>query len=417
MGDINKGTRIELVRRIIMAAAVVLGIGFIGYVAPTMITLQWVDFPREQAGELDSPYGFVSEEDKRLAALPLDEYIAQITGGRTLNLDPGQWAAFFEQVYLASSGQYAQSTYGDRVSDMDKRWYYSPDAKTVQVFFRPDELPAASWGLSQHMDTVYLSLPDQSGISYIRSVYWDYTDPYNRPYNQPPAGMLYPLRTAGVIVLIVGIILALALPRRRPEAGDIAYRAGSITAGDFVGLMLFGAFFSMPVLINEGSMQVFGDLWIITVVMMFMASFGVLILYTNGWHASYRLKLLPEGLFRTTFKGVDRYYYSDISSVEEVLLVYPKWFLWAFRIIMLFSLLSGKGATTSTAGPYLLAESASYAGLLIKRRDGRPLYIWYADQMGNVILPGYEQVINECQQRKIAYNNEPQVVHGFMYMK
>ncbi len=417
MDGTNKGTRIELIRRIIMVAAVILGIGFIGYVTPTLITLEWIDFQRDQAEELQSPYGFITEEDKRRAALPIDEYIAEISEGNIIKLDPGQWGTFFEQVYLASSGQYSQSIYGNRVSEMDKEWYFSPEEKSVWVFFQPDELPIESWGLRRHYDTAYLSTEILGNTSYLKSIYWDYTDPYNRPYTEPPARMLNPLRTAGIIILAAGIMLAFLLPRRKPEEGDVFYRAGSIAAGDFVGLLLFGTFLGLSVLISEGSMQVFGDLWIITVVMMFMACFGILILYANGWHASYRLKFLPEALLRITFKGVDHYTYTDISSVEEVVLVYPKWFLWVFRILILFSLLSGKGATTSTAGPYLLAESASYAGLAVKRRDGRPLYIWYGDQMGNVILPGYERVIEECRQHGIVYNDEPQMVRGFMYMK
>ncbi len=412
-----KGTRIELMRRVIMVAAVILGIGFIGYIAPTLITVEWVDFQRDQAEELESPYGFIGEEAKRLAALPLEEYIAEISGGKIINLDSGQWGTFFEQIYLASSGQYSQSIYGDRVSEMDKKWRFSPEEKSVGVFFRPGELPIESWGLSRHYDISHLSTEMQGNTSYLKSIYWDYADPYNRPYIKPPPSMYHPLRTAGFIILPLGIILGFLLPRRKPEEGDVFYRAGAIAAGDIVGLLLLATFLTMPVLISEGSMQVFGDLWAITVVMLFMASFGLLILYTNGWHASYRLKFGPEALCRLTVKGTDFYQYRDISSVEEVLLVYPKWFLWAFRILMLFSLLSGRGATTSTAGPFVLAESASYAGLLVKRRDGRPLYIWYGDQMGNVILPGYDRVIQECSRRGIAYNDEPQVVQGFMYMK
>ncbi len=417
MEDKINGTQIELIRRIIIAAAIIIGIMCIGYVTPAVISLEWVDFKLEQEKQLEPTYGYLSDEDKRLGNLPLQEYIDEMTEGKTVELNTKEWGNFFNQVYLASSGQYADSDYGDRVSEKDKEWYFSPGEKNVKVFFKPSELPAESWGLNKNLNSTYLNIESQGNKYYIEAYYRSFLDPVDRFYITPPTNMYHPWRTIGIIILIAGLILGFALPRKKPELEDVYYQTGPMIAGDMVGVMFLGLFFTLPIGINEGTIQAVTHWWGLTLVFMPFVFAALYILYINGWHASYRLRFRPDSIARVTFRGIEQYRYMDISSVEEVVLVYPKWFLWMFRIVMLFALLSGKGATTSTAGPYLLSESASYAGLAVNRRDGRPLYIWYGNQMGNVILPGYERVIEECRQHGIVYNDEPQVVRGFMYMK
>ncbi len=407
-----KSTKIELYRRIILVLAVIIGVGMIGYVVPAMVTVEWVDFTKEQAKELK---GFATSEKDRIGALPLEDYIKEQTGASLIQLDSAQWGGFFNDVFLASSGQYANSNYGTRVGDKEKE-LFTPGKNYMKVFFKTDELPIKAWQLQKHQDTVYLSTQINGKNQYLRAIYWDYSNPTDRPYNLPPTKLMNPLRTPGFIILILGIVIAFVLPRSKSEIGDIVYQQGSILAGDILGLILFGAFVALPVFINEGTVQAFMHWPIVTIVFAAMAAPFAFLLYTNGWHASYRLRLIPNGLMRSTFRGMQLYTYQDIVSVEKVLLVYPKWFLHTFKIVFWFSVLSGKGSVGG-AGQLLLAESASYAGLEIKNKDGQSIYIWYSDQMGRVILPGYERIIDACQDRGIGYNDEIRIVRGFMYYK
>lgn len=412
--NIYKSTKLELYRRIILILAVIIGVGMIGYVVPALVTVEWVDFKGEQAHDLK---GFVTQEKQRLGTLTLEEYIKEKTSTNLIQLDSAQWGSFFNEIYLASSGQYGKSIYAERVSEMDKDSYSTPGEDYVEVFFNSSELPIQAWRLDNHLDTIYLSTVINGKIQYLRAIYWDYSNPVDRPYIQPPLNLMNPLRTMGFIILVLGILLAFIIPRSKPEIGDIVYKRLSIIAGDIAGLMLFGAFVALPVLINEGTVQAFTHWLIVTIVFAIMAAPCVFLFYTNAWHASYRLRLVPEGLMRITFRGLEPYAYNDIISVEKVALIYPKWFLRTFKIVMLFSLLSGRGVSVGGAGQFLLASSASYAGLEVKRSDGQSMLIWYSDQLGNVILPGYEQIVEACRERGITINDEMRLIRGFMYYK
>ncbi len=414
--DVNRGTRIELIRRVILAAAILLGVFLFMYVRPAVVTVVWQDFAAEQENLLDSPY-YVGEEEKLLHELPLQEYIEEVTAGKVIQLEENEWGNFFNEVYLASSGQYEKSIYGDRISDINKDWYFEPGEKYVGVFFSPDELPIADWGLRKYLDTMYLSTRVQDNTVYLKAIYWDYRNPADRPYTLAPSSMYYPYKIWGEIFIMIGLLLAIFLPRVKPEDSDLTFSKSSIILGDIMGIVLLLLFYSLPFLISEGSIQSITGWWGLTMIFWTFAVAALFIMYANAWAASYQIKFNPDGIYRVTFKGIDEYLYSDIDSVNEVVLTYPEWFLKIYRIIIVFSALSGRGAVTTVAGPYMLAESAVYGGLALKSRDGRSTLVWYTDQNGSTILPGYERIIDECQTRGITYNHFPETMKGFYFFK
>ena len=156
----------ELWRRVALVLGILVGLALFCFVAPAMGSLTAVDWEEEQAGELKSYSGYVTEEEKRLNSLPLDEYIAEKTGGQVTDVDGAQWGTFFQQVQLASNAEYKSSQYGSRVSEEDKDDFWKP-AGPVPVFFLPNELPYSHWGLPEgHGQTAYISSNKGSATVY-----------------------------------------------------------------------------------------------------------------------------------------------------------------------------------------------------------------------------------------------------------
>lgn len=62
-----------------------------------MIGVTAIDWKQEQADELKSYSGFVTQEEKRLNALPLDEYIREKTGGQMRVVDSDRWDTFLSR--------------------------------------------------------------------------------------------------------------------------------------------------------------------------------------------------------------------------------------------------------------------------------------------------------------------------------
>lgn len=405
----------ELWRRMALLLGILMGLAMFFYVAPAMVSVTAVDWAQEQTDELKSSSGMVSSERKRLSQLPLNEYIQEKTGGRIVALDAGQWRDFFTQVQLAGSGQYEKSAYGNRVSEADKDDFWRPGG-LVAVYFKPDEIPWVDWGLlPEDGQTGYISISAAGQTAYLQLHYQDYSSSVgamSSPYRVAPGWLYHPYRNVGIGLMVLGLILYIFLPRRKKQPEDIAYSAGSRLAGDLAALILFLPFFGLPFLINGGTVQAITGLWPITAVMWFLASIAAILFYYNAWSASFRIELTPEALYLITFRGVRECRFHEISAVDVVSLRNPGWFRKLFLAIAFLSMLGGR-SSTQPAGSALLAATAAYGGLEIKGRTGKPLYIWFTDQNGGVIIDNFERVPEAIEAAGVRINRDAREVEGF----
>lgn len=411
---------VELWRRMALLLGVLIGTALFFYVAPAMVSITAVDWQQEQADELKSYSGYVSEEDKRLNKLPLSEYIREKTGGQVTTVDSGQWREFFQQVQNASYGHYESSIYGDRVSEEDKDDFWKPTGP-VAVFFKPDEIPWAEWGLiPEDGKSIYISTTQNGTTAYLQLRYQDYrasTSAMSTPYRVAPGWLYHPYRNLGISILILGLLFYIFLPRRKKQPEDIGYSTGSMLAGDLVALILLLPFYGLPYLINGGTVQAFTGMWPVTAVMWLLALITIVLFWYNAWSASYRIELTPQGLYLITFKGVRECRFDEITAVDLVTLRNPGWFRKLFLAVAILSL-AGGGRSVQPAGSALLADTAAYGGLQIKSRSGgRPLYIWFTDQNGGVIIKNFDRVPEAIESAGIIINQEPREIEGFsMFM-
>ena len=149
--------QMELWRRLALLLGILAGLGLFFYVTPAVVGVTAVNWEQEQADELKSISGYVSQENKRRHQLPMADYIKEKTGNQAIPLDSSRWEDFFIQARLAGTGQYGDSVYGKRVSEEDKDPFWKPTGM-VPVFFKPGEMPFAEWGLvPEDGDELYIS--------------------------------------------------------------------------------------------------------------------------------------------------------------------------------------------------------------------------------------------------------------------
>ncbi len=411
----------ELWRRLALLMGILVGLALFFCVAPAVISVTAIDWQQEQADELESRSGLISSEKKRLSALSLDEYIREKTGGQVQAVDGGQWGMFFEQVSLASNGEYGLSAYGDRVSKEDKDDFWKPTGP-VAVFFKPDEIPFAQWGLRENDgQTAYVSSANGGDTSYLRLDYHDYRTTVGAmsiPYRTAPGWLYHPYRTIGITIMALGLLLYIFLPRRKKRPDDISYSTGSMVAGDLVGAILLAPFYGLPFLINGGTVQAVTGFWPITLVMWLLAGISIYLFYSNAWHASYRIELTPGSLSLVTFKGTREMRFDEMAAVDVVALRNPGWFRKLLLVIAFVSVVSGRASSTQPAGTALLADAASYGGLQIQGRSGgKPIYIWFSDQRGGVIINNFDRVVDAIEASRVPFNQEAREIEGFsMFM-
>ena len=410
----------ELWRRLALVLGILIGIALCFFVTPAVISVTAIDWEQEQADELDGS-GLATQEEKRLSALPLEEYILAKTGGQVTAVDSNQWSDFFAQVKLASSGDYGRSAYGERVSEEDQDDFWKPTGP-VPVFFQPNELPYIQWGLPEgHGQTAFISSNNGSATIYLCLKYYDYqasVGAMSSPYHIAPGWLYHPYRTMSVIVILAGLLLYIFLPRRKKQADDISYSSGSMLAGDLVGAILLTPFYGLPFLINGGTVQAVKGLWPITLVMWLIACLAIYLFYSNAWSASYRIELTSEALCLVTFKGVREMRFNEMDGVDLVALRNPGWFRKLFLALAVLSVISGRASSTQPAGTALLADTASYGGLKIRGRSGgQPIYIWFTDQIGGMIINNFDRVPEAIEAAGVPFNKEPREIEGFsMFM-
>lgn len=214
------------------------------------------------------------------------------------------------------------------------------------------------------------------------------------------------------LILLIGLLLYIFLPRRKKSADDISYSLGSMIAGDFAALILLVTFYGIPFLVNGGIGGLFTYLWPVTVIMWALALLPIMLFYYNAWHASFYIELSPASMYIISFKGVKTYHFKEISAVNNVLLRNPHWFRLLFKIVALLAILGGR-SSTQPAGSALLAESAAYGGLEIIKAGEKPAYIWFTSQNGGVIINNFDRVLGALRKAGLTTNDTSQVIEGF----
>lgn len=404
----------------LLLAATVFSVMLFFYRVPALVSVSWVDFSLAQKQELESPYGLVREEEKMLAAMPLNEYIQTKTQGKILDLDPAGWQGFFNETYLAGSGQIEQSRYADRLSPEDidwMEWQTGDPEHFYPVFFKVRELPLEQWGLANEGDVVYLRTAESGKTSYLKAQFNDYLS-LSGPMDSiiggdPPAKLLYPYRLLGVGLLVVGLLAALFLPRPKKAEDVIEYARSRMMLTDLVGVMMLLLFFGLPFLINGGTVQTVTGWLGISLLFWLLAVGPVLIIYASAAYASFQVHLDRDGLSISRAGRAGEYTYDEFAGVDLVTLKHPGWFRKLFLVVLALSFLSG-GGTPTAAGTYLLSESAAYAGLALKFKNGKTQYIWFTDAMGNVLLPGFEKIIQAMEDHGVPYKVTEEIVEKFL---
>ena len=218
------------------------------------------------------------------------------------------------------------------------------------------------------------------------------------------------------LILLIGLLLYIFLPRRKKPADDISYSLGSIIAGDFAALILVVTFYGIPFLVNGGIEDLFTYLWPVTVIMWALALLPIMLFYYNAWHASFYIELSPASMSIVSFKGVKTYHYQEVSAVNNVILRNPRWFRLLFKIVALLAILGGR-SSPQPAGSALLAESATYGGLEILKVGEKPVYIWFTSQNGGIVINNFKRVTEALARAGFNPNQEERVIEGFsMFM-
>ncbi len=415
-----KCRQMDFWRRIILLTAIVIGSMLIFYKVPALLTVSPIEFAVQRQREGKSAFGLISKERKRLQALSLEDYINEKTQGKIVFLESADWQSFFEEIHLTTAGQ-REAKYAKRISSRDADRLETKNENgfyAAPVFFSVNELPLAEWGLLPKAgEFVYLAMVYDGGVKYLRLEYRDYltvVNPMNTVYPEPPRQLYYPYRNAGLGVLAIGVLSFFFLPKSNKQDDIIEYQNSRLIAGDMAAAILLLLFLGLPFLINGGTVQAVKGWWGLSLVFWFLALGPLIIMYASAVYASFYVRIGEHGLNVAKKGGEREYRYEDIVRVERLELRNPAWFRKLFFWVLALSALSGRGVSAGSAGSFFLSEAARYEGFSLSFKDGKIQYIWTSDAFGNVLLPGYERILQVLAEKGIPCIITDKVVEKFL---
>jgi len=228
-----------------------------------------------------------------------------------------------------------------------------------------------------------------------------------------PVAMRFPWRHLAWLPLLAGLLGYLALPRRRLPTTTIRYPGWRVVLSDVVWLLIFGPFFTLPVLI-VGAFQPALLAWpALTAVFWLFACAGLFLLYIAAWYAVFSVDLAPSALSLTTLTGRHTVAFAEVAAFSRVRHRPPAWLV---RALWLVAVLGRRGS-----GQALLLSQAETGGLALTLRDGGRVYFWVTDTLGSPALAGAKGIETALAAAGVAFRPEveerrdfwpPTIVHG-----
>jgi len=271
-----------------------------------------------------------------------------------------------------------------------------------QLYFRAGESPFSSLAAQWQPGTYLLQLAGEPEVRLAAS----YLPAYQlRGFSDVitlPEAFAYPYRAWAPWVAVAGLALYLVLPWGRPPANVLAYVRWRVIMGDLAaGLFLFAGFFAIPIAVIGGTVEAVTEFLPFTLVFWLVAALGLLGVYWAAWAAAYRLAVLPEGVEITGLTGRSAFTYEEITKVQPVRLLPPRW------LIVLSWLAFFLRRSPGQAGRSLLLQSSTTKGLRLDLAGGPHVYVWYSDQMGGTAVQHFERLGQALKREGIRWIEEP----------
>ena len=404
----------ERFRRLVLLITVLAAI-WLYFFTPLLplVMVEQVDFTLKQ--QKSRPFGFRTDQEERLKRLPLNEYIAEVTKGRLIQVTGSEWEAFFRSAAEVRAGGPVPEVMKGHIGPWDLKSHTGK-----HLFFRPDETPirALSGRLQQDNQIIYVNLAGDDPRTCLSLTYKVYTDndfSFGTGFNRipdPPAGYLFPYRNFAPGILAAGFVLYFLIPWPKRSPGVIRYHRWRVCLGDFcLLLLLIAPFFALPILVIGGSTQALSVAWPLTLITWPLAGFAIWALKYMAWSAAYGIEVLDSGLRIYDDVKIRELPYGDIGNYQRAVFRPPKWLIflsWAA------ALLGGGSMAIGATGRALILNSTQYGGIAVNTRSGKTVFVWVTDQMGTNALPGFNRLLAALDKAHIPMKTEERAVRSIL---
>ena len=392
MNTAQRGNTREIWRRVLPVGLVLAAVvtAFVVTREP-LARVEVVDFTQEQQ-DLGSFYGLWTDEQKALKAMPLADYIASVTAGKTTSVDGASWYNFAEGLRMADAGN-PFPTWRRRVGEWGS------------VYVRQRDLPSPDLlgGLPDGEER-YASLSDGTWVKAVavRLDSGDFT--LGSGLHGPPHALAYPLRDMFFPLLGLAVLLYILLPWPRRGEDIIAYDRWRVVLGDIMGLLLTVVFVGMPFFITSNAALAVTEYWGLTLVFWLIGLLGMWAIQVSISAGGLQLMVLADRLVRMTAWRREEYLFADMALVQPAIQIPPKWLITTSWL----AALSGRRGS----GAALLGAQSETRGFRITMKDGRVAHIWLTDQMGAVMMRDVEALPRALAAAGVPMSTEGVTVRG-----
>lgn len=399
----------ETLRRWILLAAVsaALMAAFYASLRP-FLTVEPVDMAAEQKDE-----SRLTERGQYLSQLLLDEYVAEVTAGQSVQVSGTDWEALLAGVRRAATENPLPGEWKSRVSRQEYDQAYYPR----QVHFLAAEPPFAALGhgLTRTGQQAYLVLKAAAGASYFTLTYHAFShDDFSFGSGlshspTPPDRIFRPFKRYAPWPLLAGLAAYILMPWPKRRKNALQYRRWRIVLGDFASFLLFVPFFAIPMLVLGGAVQGLTQGWILAAVFWPLAFAGVWLLFRNGRYAEYCLVWTEAGLTMGLGRKSRTIPFDGLKFYQPLVLKPPKWLV----IVSWLAALAGRGsARMGAAGRALILGSSAYGGLGLGLKDGSSVFVWVTDALGGDTTGGAGRLVKALDKAGIHRRDEVKTLSG-----
>jgi len=349
-----------------------------------VVIVQHIDFREKQKSE-GSYMGvrLMTERTTRLAALPLQDYIAEATKGRLFNVEGRGWEPTVESAVAARGS-------GSLAKEWQRRLPSDQHPMGV-LFFRPGEAPVNQLAsiFQKFNEPVFLVQGAGEKAAYLKAETRVYSDGDFHlgsgfsNYPTPPTDFLYPLRKWSPWIAVAGLALYMVLPWPKRPFEAMAYRRWRVVLCDVAAVILTVPFFAFPFFITGGTVQAFTVGWPLFFFFWPIFLLGLTLVWIAEWFSSFALLPLSDRLRIWSRRGERDFPYSEMDFFQPVVIKPPKWLI----ALSWVAALSGKGSSRIGAtGRAMILSSSEWGSLVIRLKNGKDLFLSITDQIGTDML-------------------------------